>query len=41
MEDRLFKELEEKLVDNLFKEQATTGKLELTRGPIKLATILC
>ena len=29
MEVRLFKELEEKLVDNLFKEQATTGKLSL------------
>ena len=29
MVDRLFKELEEKLVDNLFKEQATTGKLSL------------
>ena len=27
--DRLFKELEEKLVNNLFKEQATTGKLSL------------
>ena len=29
MVDRLFNELEEKLVDNLFREQATTGKLFL------------
>ena len=29
MVDRLFNELEEKLVDNLFREQATTGKLSL------------